>query len=470
VKRRAVLASLAGGVVSLPVAGCLELSGTQSEAESNPTPTPRNTATPVDRTPTDKPSPSLSWSEERISRKQLRVFLTVELDSAPGIKVVQIDTSADNPRTPLTTLEENGRHKIAGTDTAVGPLPGGTMLHADIAGTTRKVSDHIVGSQAPPLPEADHLDELSGSTLPDPSVSGFHERRFTQRAHGLQTEFTLSVPKAPYQYYKNRPRTGAYGAYISDRFDDTSIRSLANTIQNFGDENDLSARQTVDLAIAWIQGMEYTQDKPATGYNEYPKYPFETLVDRGGDCEDTSILLASVLQAMGYGVVLLKLPQASHMAVGAAGEDAIEGAYYEHEGQKYYYVETTGSGWQVGEVPPDVKQQGANAEILEVNTSPSLALEWNSYVMPAEGINFDVTLSNWGDAPATTAKAQIDIEAKSGEIVAQDRVSYPEIPEEQGIQKTLNVKPPAEKPLRVRVGALLGNTLVDISETEFKSP
>ncbi|WP_436909043.1 transglutaminase-like domain-containing protein [Halosimplex marinum] len=392
------------------------------------------------------------------------------LDGAPGIKVIKIDTDDEDPRTPLVTLTNNGRHTIAGEDTDVGLLKGGTMLHADIAGTTRKVSDHIVGTSATPLPEADHLDGLSGSTLPDPSVDGVHERTFTQQAHGLQTEFTLSIPKAQYRYYKTRPRIGDYGAYVSDDFDDESIAGLADTIEQFGDRNDLSTRETVDHAIAWVQGMEYTQDKPATGYNEYPKYPFETLVDRGGDCEDTAILLAAVLQAMGYGVVLLLLPDANHMAVGVAGEDDISGSYYEHEGQRYYYVETTGSGWTVGEVPQNVKEQGANAEIEEVDTSPSLALEWESYVMPAQGINFDVTVSNWGDAPATNAAVQVDIEQQGKGVVAQDRTSLPTIPEQKGIKKTLNVKPPAEAPLRVRVGALLDGTLNDLYEGEFRSP
>jgi hypothetical protein len=173
---------------------------------------------------------------------------------------------------------------------------------------------------------------------------------------------------------------------------------------------------------------------------------------------------------MGYDVILLLLRDANHMALGVAGEDAVQGSYYIHEGTKFYYVETTGSGWRVGEVPQNVKEQGSNADIREMRDSPSLALDWQSYTVPVEGLKFDVVVSNWGDAPATDASVQVDIGTESGNIVAQDQTSLPELPPKNQTEQTLTVQPPTDRPLRARIGALLDGTVNDLTETNLKKP
>jgi hypothetical protein len=39
------------------------------------------------------------------------------------------------------------------------------------------------------------------------------------------------------------------------------------------------------------------------------------------------------------------------MGAGVAGGDGLSGAYFEKDGVKYYYLETTSEGWRLGEVP-----------------------------------------------------------------------------------------------------------------------
>ena len=58
------------------------------------------------------------------------------------------------------------------------------------------------------------------------------------------------------------------------------------------------------------------------------------------------------MRNMGYPVLLLLSARAAHaaLAVGGAPEDPGEGLYFiEHEGEWYYFCETTGDGWKVGE-------------------------------------------------------------------------------------------------------------------------
>jgi hypothetical protein len=98
-------------------------------------------------------------------------------------------------------------------------------------------------------------------------------------------------------------------------------------------------------------------DSVTTLADEYPRYPVETLFDRGGDCEDTSILTAAILDRMGYDVALLELLDRQHMAVGLSiGTITFSyghGWHYEYNGKKYYYIETTGENWEIGEMPAD---------------------------------------------------------------------------------------------------------------------
>lgn len=120
--------------------------------------------------------------------------------------------------------------------------------------------------------------------------------------------------------------------------------------------------ETVDYTLAFVQSMPYTADDVTTGFDEYPRYPVETLVDGGGDCEDTSILTAAILDEMGYDVVLVLLP--GHMAVGVWGAEGYPGRYYNWGGKRYYYCEATSEGWEMGDMPSSY--QGVSATLIEV--------------------------------------------------------------------------------------------------------
>jgi hypothetical protein len=88
----------------------------------------------------------------------------------------------------------------------------------------------------------------------------------------------------------------------------------------------------------------------------YPELPAQTLIDTG-DCKDKSILYASILKSLGYKVALLNFKDVSgtagHEAVGVVFDDSQvpQGRalyYFQHNGSKYYFAETTASGWTIG--------------------------------------------------------------------------------------------------------------------------
>ena len=67
----------------------------------------------------------------------------------------------------------------------------------------------------------------------------------------------------------------------------------------------------------------------------------------------SAILLAALLRRAGFRCALFVFP--GHAAVGVEVPHDVPGAYLEREGVRYYYCETTKSGWIVGVMPDDVE-------------------------------------------------------------------------------------------------------------------
>jgi len=167
-------------------------------------------------------------------------------------------------------------------------------------------------------------------------------------------QWDLPIRLSTYVEYFERPRPPLVSSYVDMAKDPSPyIDRMANQLKDAAVKANFSEVQKLDFVVAFVQSLPYTQDKVTTTADEYPRYPLETLFDRGGDCEDTSILVAALLDRLGYEVALLHLDNAHHMAVGVAVSNA-SGQYYEYSGKKYYYLETTGEGWRVGQIPTDI--------------------------------------------------------------------------------------------------------------------
>ena len=198
---------------------------------------------------------------------------------------------------------------------------------------------------------------------PTPTEAGYYDRKYAWNYKGTTWTYSISVPKSTYNYYRNLDHTSRdYAKYISDGGSRKYLSGLATKFRDGGSTKGYSDSENVMNVIAFVQSLPYTSDSVTTGHDEYPRYPIETLVDNGGDCEDTALLTAGILREMGYGVVLLGLP--GHMAVGVKGGQGVTGTYYLYNGVKYYYLETTGNGWDIGEVPD--AHRNSKAKIIPV--------------------------------------------------------------------------------------------------------
>ncbi len=172
-------------------------------------------------------------------------------------------------------------------------------------------------------------------------------------------ELQVQIPKSTLEAYEKVSQRSEYG-YLATTLDPTLVE-LARNLESMARDEGYDTYDEASFFLTFVQSLLYTSDSITTGFDEFPRFPLETLAEQGGDCEDSSLLLATLLKIIGSDVILLSPP--SHMAVGIAGEPSW-GSYVTYQGVDYVYCETTGEGWEIGELPPEV--QGASISVHEI--------------------------------------------------------------------------------------------------------
>ncbi|PKL64683.1 MAG: hypothetical protein CVV32_06260 [Methanomicrobiales archaeon HGW-Methanomicrobiales-3] len=174
----------------------------------------------------------------------------------------------------------------------------------------------------------------------------YYTRNYQWTFDNYRYTYSMKIPTSLYAYYKEQSHDRNYAKYAISEQDRKALDRITTTFQNKAD----SKTEAAYNLIAFVQSLPYSKDYVSTGYNDYPRYPIETLVDGKGDCEDTAILTAALLKEMNYDVVLISPPK--HMAVGITCTDC-SGTSYSYNKKKYYYLETTGNNWNVGQLPEE---------------------------------------------------------------------------------------------------------------------
>jgi predicted transglutaminase-like cysteine proteinase len=180
---------------------------------------------------------------------------------------------------------------------------------------------------------------------------------------------TLDIPIDTYKLYEssivNRiPQNQVnseqkMAAYVT--YDEKVIQDLADDLKSYAQSNVYSKAETINFILRFVQeSISYNFDNVTKGCTEYWRFPIETLVEKEGDCEDTTVLFASLLKALDYDVVLLFYSweedgkRLGHLSAGV-NIPGSHGDYIEDNGKKYYYCETTKINYYLGDIPKDIK-------------------------------------------------------------------------------------------------------------------
>ena len=182
--------------------------------------------------------------------------------------------------------------------------------------------------------------------------------------------YRLPTPTSEYFRFKQRNHT------IRDYVDYTNFVTYDNkTVKGHAESltSHLSSQESkAQLLLDFVHSHIY--DKSIEEKADYVRYPLETMVERNGDCEDLAILGAGLMKSIGLDVALVVFPRegekAGHAGVGVNGN--FSGHYFNVEGKKYFYAETTGTNWltrpakwKIGDLPPDFNSRPVNIYIIK---------------------------------------------------------------------------------------------------------
>ena len=223
-------------------------------------------------------------------------------------------------------------------------------------------------------------------------------------------KISFSIPSSILSYYEGLERTSTrdYSVYVTNPFDDEYLRLFINEFNIITGRERMNETQKTNLLINFVQSLTYTRDDISTPYDEYPRYPLETLMAGEGDCEDTSILMAALLSDMGFDVILINPP--GHMAVGVNTKRT--GHYWTHNNKDYYYLETIQPGWKIGECPEEYQVE---SYLYAISPRPVITHTWEA-AWNNEKLDVIITVKNSGTFSATDLKVWMAVEFHDGTI------------------------------------------------------
>ena len=191
----------------------------------------------------------------------------------------------------------------------------------------------------------------------------------------------IKIPETTYLSRKNEARTQSSELNLSRYTEETSLVPLYNWISNNGHEYFHTQNPSDIERVQHFMSANFTYQED--GNNNYTKYPLETLVERGGDCEDLTVFAASALSHMGRSVLFVYEPR--HVCLGVELK----------EGEKPYvsytisvneqYIKTSAKLIQEN---PEITYKEANRIVMQDNSIPKEKHE--SATIEYEGITYQL--------------------------------------------------------------------------------
>ena len=306
-------------------------------------------------------------------------------------------------------------------------------------------------------------DEPQSALLPyDIDQSSYSSHEYTWIYKWSSYSWTILIPSAlsDYFYNQSRPQTDNYAIYVIHPFQKEALELICEQFQIICSNKNFNEEETIKFLSSFVRSTEYISDiKDGESY-EYPKYPIETLCDNGGDCEDKSILLASLLNIFNVKVALIGLhyDDIGHMIVGVAG-DSLSGQYYvEDNGDKYYALDATNRGWGIGGIDP--KYRDATLKLLRITSTPIILYDfYGSFV--DYSLQLTVNIENVGTADAHNYHILAGFDASNNQLWNSEETPIFDLPVGREMELILTLRPPYGKHTRICVFVYDGEKIVD---------
>ena len=140
---------------------------------------------------------------------------------------------------------------------------------------------------------------------------------------------------------------------------------IAYSINKIAEKNEFSPMDKLQFTLDFVQEpniafLEASEDKTINFYDDYIRYPDETLYDKCGDSNSKSLLAAMLFHLMGHNVLYLISRKHQHAAVGVevrlselqdgwyGDASKIDEIAIKYEDKYYIFCETTGDNFALG--------------------------------------------------------------------------------------------------------------------------
>jgi hypothetical protein len=152
-----------------------------------------------------------------------------------------------------------------------------------------------------------------------------------------------------------------YDLYDHDKGD---LGALQDSIISFANKNGIQKTDLIYTIVTMVQDIQYNyilQDDSCSIHQDFPclameRYgllpPVGFMYSLSGDCDTRTVLLFTVLKNLGYDPIIVNSAQYGHSML--AVDIPTEGDYFIHKGRKFYFWETTATGWMPGMLPPEM--------------------------------------------------------------------------------------------------------------------
>lgn len=141
-------------------------------------------------------------------------------------------------------------------------------------------------------------------------------------------------------------------AEVYRRVYNNSVPRMKSILEGFNKifkDEKLGAKDRIIFVVTFVQNIPY--DRPGGVLDLFP--PIGTLAYRFGDCDSKALLLYVMLEKMKVDCAMLWSYKYKHAMLGISVSRG--GKFKSVNGKKYYFLETTYPGWQIGELPPEFK-------------------------------------------------------------------------------------------------------------------
>jgi hypothetical protein len=152
-----------------------------------------------------------------------------------------------------------------------------------------------------------------------------------------------------------------FSLYDHDR---DRLKAVQDSIHLMAAEDKTEPHELPLTVVSFVQDIPYhyilSSDSCAT-HTDFPcvplqRYgilsPVEFLYSLDGDCDTRTVLLFTLLKNLGFSPIIVNSAQYHHSML--ALDIPTEGDYFIHKGRKFYFWETTATGWLPGMLPPEM--------------------------------------------------------------------------------------------------------------------